>query len=353
MFQLFGGPVTSPVFANRPPTRVLELGCGSGFWSMMCHRYFAQHGHTSISFTGVDVAPMAGSGSDPNLAPDRDMNWRFVQHDLRHAPWPFATDEFDLIMLKDMSFASDNEYNAALSEEFTRVLMPGGVVEVWESDHVFRMLRPHAPKNVTTAHQDDHDSSSDEEDEISRLGAYALSGNTPLSAPLNTFLVEYNGWINKAMESRGLSSMPCTYIQFWLSQEADALTDIRSKRLAVPFSEIRWEREGVGGVVTKGGKSYIDSSAMKGKGKASDAKGTGGKILTPTQAAVRRTALETSVALIQSCELILRDISGKSQDEWDNWSGKMMNDLLREGGTSWGECLEMGAWSATKRTKRK
>src|SRR5690606_20308685 len=36
--QVFGAPVCSPAFATRPPTKVLEVGCGSGFWSMMCHQ---------------------------------------------------------------------------------------------------------------------------------------------------------------------------------------------------------------------------------------------------------------------------------------------------------------------------
>ncbi|KGQ07696.1 hypothetical protein BBAD15_g6980 [Beauveria bassiana D1-5] len=48
LIQVFGGPVCSPVFSKRPPRRVLEVGCGSGFWSMMCHRYFKSRGHGNI-----------------------------------------------------------------------------------------------------------------------------------------------------------------------------------------------------------------------------------------------------------------------------------------------------------------
>lgn len=375
LFQLFGGPITSPAFSSKPPTRVLEVGCGSGFWSMMCHRYFAQHGHVNISFTGLDIVPLAGTGPDPNSKPDKDMRWRFVQHDSRRFPWPLPDGEFDLIMVKDMALTGSIGFSAGDMDEFHRLLRPGGVLEVWETDHTIRMLRPHAPKaKASTAARltdDSSDSSSDEDDEeddATRLGAYIMTANTPLSAPLNPFLVEYNGWITKALEQRGLSAVPCTLIGPWLLQEAEDLMDVRSKRLAVPLSEIRWEREGVGGVITKDGKSYIDS--MKGKNKAaggaaaaaagaSDVKGggsgsgggSGGKTLTASQAALRRTALETVVGLIHSFEPILRDISGKSQDEWDNWTGKMMNDLLREAGTSWGECLEVGAWSARKRKK--
>ncbi|RYO77824.1 hypothetical protein DL766_008673 [Monosporascus sp. MC13-8B] len=358
LFLLFGGPVTSPAFSSKPPTRVLEVGCGSGFWSMMCHRYFAQHGHNNISFTGLDIVPLAGTGPDPNSKPDKDMKWRFVQHDIRRTPWPLSDGEFDLIMVKDMALSGAVGFQAGNMEEFHRLLKPGGVLEVWETDHTIRMLRPHAPKaNTSTVPRlDDSDSDSsdeeDQEDDATRLGAYVMTANTPLSAPLNTFLVEYNGWVTKALESRGLSAAPCTLVGPWLLQEAEDLMDVRSKRLAVPLSEVRWEREGVGGVVTKDGKSYIDS--MKGKAKAgADVKGgkPAGKTLTASQAALRRTALETVVGLIHSFEPILREVSGKSQDEWDNWAGKMMNDMMQEGGTSWGECLEVGAWSARKRKK--
>ncbi|KAI1396047.1 hypothetical protein F4819DRAFT_500533 [Hypoxylon fuscum] len=354
LFQLFGGPTTAPEFSNKPPSRVLEVGCGSAFWSMMCHRYFAQHGHSQISFTGLDIVPLVGSGLDQTWKPDKDMQWRFVQHDLRRFPWPLAANEFDLIMVKDMSLSNSMRDPQQVFEEYLRILKPGGVLEFWESDHTIRMLRPHVLKvpivKAPVDSDSDSDSSSDEETESERLGAYIMTNNTPLSAPLNPFLVEYNGWATKGLDARGLSAVPCTLIGPHLLQEADTLMDVRSKRLAIPLSEIRWEREGVGGVVTKDGKSYIDS--MKGKGKPAEPKSgdkSRGKGLTAAQAALRRTALETVVGMIQCLEPILREVSGKSQDEWDNWSGKMMNDLLREGGTSWGECLEVGAWCARKK----
>ncbi|KAK6197653.1 hypothetical protein LQW54_010698 [Pestalotiopsis sp. IQ-011] len=364
LFQLFGGPIISDAFATKPPQRILEVGCGSGFWSMMCHRYFAQHGHGGISFTGIDIVPLCGTGPDPNSKPDKDMNWRFVQHDMRRAPWPFQDGEFDLVMVKDMSCAAPGQFSQIFMDEYLRLLRPGGVLEIWETDMSMRMLRPHVPAPSATpapaaAHpapppaaastaDDDSESASEDEDDATRLGVYIVSANTPLSAPLNQFLVEYNGWLSKALDRRFLSAVPCTMIGPMLLQE-DGLIEVRSKRMAVPLSEVRWEREGVGGVVTKDGKSYIDS--MKGKGKATDHRaGKGGKSLTAAQAAIRRTALETSVGLIQALEPMLRDVSGKSQDEWDGWTGKMMNDLLRDGGTSWGECLEIGAWSARRKS---
>ncbi|WQF89872.1 Putative S-adenosyl-L-methionine-dependent methyltransferase superfamily [Colletotrichum destructivum] len=349
LIQVFGSPICSDSFANSPPSRVLEVACGSGFWSQSCHRHFAQRGHTDIEFTGLDIAPMAANAGDVS----RDMKWRFVQHDMRNFPWPFADGEFDLVMVKDLSLVvtSPHSLQAAI-EEYHRVLRPGGTVEFWDSDHQIRMLRPHA------APQSDE---TEDAATVASLGAYPISGKTPLSAPLNNFLVEYNSWVHRALEARNLSPVPCTLIGPMLIQESEELTDIHSKRLAIPLSEVRWEREGVGGVVTKDGKSFINSGKGKGKGKDKDKEKDKDKdkdkpdeqkkTLTEAQTALRRTALMTVVQQIQSLEPILRDVSGKSQDEWDGWLGKMMNDLMRENGTSWGECLEVGAWWARKKER--
>ena len=376
LYQLFGSPVCSPALISNPPSRVLEVGCGSGFWSMTCHRYYARHGHVDISFTGMDVAPIApgasGRGTSTNSSnnrpasslhpdgrPDRDMKWRFVQHDMRRLPWPFQDGEFDLVMVKDMSLAVPNNLQQVMMDEYIRVLAPGGTIEIWESDHTLRMLRPHVPDQSAhpTPHEesdaddgDDNASNSSEEDEnklTANLGAYTMTSNTPLSAPTNNFLLEYNAWLSKALEARSLSPVPCTLIGPALFQEAEVLTSPGSRRLAIPLSEVRWEREGVGGVVTKDGKSYI---ATRGKGKGGKDAPAGVKGLKPGPAALRRTALLSVVQMIQSLEPLIRDISGKSQDEWDNWLGKLMNDLVKENGTSWGECLEVGAWWAKKRT---
>jgi hypothetical protein len=291
------------------------------------------------------------------------MRWRFVQHDMRRLPWPFADGEFDLVMIKDMSLATPLAMQQTLMDEYVRVLRPGGVMEIWESDYTLRMLRPHVPEgggggtsqgtrpqDDTTEDEDSTDGSESEEDEheaAANHGAYLMTSNTPLSAPLNNFLVEYNGWVSKALEARSLSSVPCTLIGALLRQEVDTLTGVQSKRLAVPLSEVRWEREGVGGVVTKDGKSYIETKGRRGGVGAADA--GSGRPLGASQAAVRRTALLTVVMQIQSLEAVLREVSGKSQDEWDGWCGKMMNDLMKENGTSWGECLEIGAWWARKK----
>lgn len=338
LIQLFGAPVCSPALTKQAPRRVLEIGCGSGFWSMMCHRYFKARGHVQISFTGIDVAPVSpGSANTAADAtkPDRDMKWEFVNHDLRQMPWPLASEEFDLIMVKDMSLAITNAQGQAFVDEYLRLLRPGGTLEVWESDHLIRMLRPHVPASAATAEE------ADEQEAASCLGAYVMSSNTPLSPPLNKFLVDYNAWLTEALQTLDLSAVPCTLIGPVLLQEAEALTEVKSRRLAIPLSEVRWEREGVGGVVTSDGRQ----TTRDWRSKYSKA----GRTLTPAQKALRKTALLTVVQQMQALEPILREVSGKSLDEWDVWLDKMMSDLMGHNGASLGECLEVGAWWARKR----
>jgi len=293
----------------------------------MCHRHFSQRGFSSISFTGIDIAPLA-----PRMDSDDDMNWKFVQHDLRRAPLPFRDEEFNFIMIKDMSMAIPTTgMQQTLIDEYIRILKPGGSLEIWDGDHSLRMLLPHAPPSTK---ESDEESEDEEQVHTNAMGTYTLTTQTPLAAPQNSFLNDYNVWISKALESKNLSPMPCTAMLPMLHQESEQLTEIDSRRLAIPLGEVRWEREGVGGC------------AISSKGKAKEASG---RTLTPGQAALRRTALMIIVQMIESLEPILREASGKGQDEWDRWQGNMMNDLLKQNGTSWGECLEVGAWWARKK----
>ncbi|KAI9646137.1 hypothetical protein NHQ30_005577 [Ciborinia camelliae] len=332
--QVFNGPTCSPSFNNRPPKRVLEVACGTGFWSVMCHKHFSHRGHSSIQFTGIDIAPLA-----PRMDAEDDMNWRFVQHDLRKTPLPFRDEEFSLIMVKDLSMilsTKDNLRSQALVDEYLRILKPGGTLEIWDGDHTIRMLLSHAPPPT-----EDTDSSSQAHKQIhtNAMGAYTITPQTPLASPQNQFLIDYNTWISKALEARYLPPMPCTSIRPMLLQEAEVLEQIESRRLAIPLGEVRWEREGVGG-------STSMNVLLESKGKAKE---VDRKHLTQGQAALRRTALMSIIQMIESLEPLLKEASGKSMDEWDRWCGDMMTDLLKNNGSCWGECLEVGAWWARKK----
>lgn len=328
--EVFGAPMRSPL--TKTPRRILDIGCGTGIWSLLCHRYLRRLGHTGVSFIGVDLAPRESQ----RMTPDEDMDWTYMQLDVTQTPWPFPDGHFDFVFMKEMTLAVLETQHMPFAEEAQRVLAHGGHCEIWEVDHLIRLLRPHTPNEA------DRD--------VMRLGAYRLRVNTPLSAPLNTYLNEYNHWLSLALEKRGVMANPCTSINHILLSET-ALADVQSCRLVIPFSEIRWEGQGgVAKVITKDGKAYVDTSSRKGS--------TGGRAeqqeqrpveLTDIGQAVRRTALQTLVQEIQAQELMLREVNGKGQDEWNTWVDRMTHDLLEEGGTGWGECLETGAWWARKK----
>ncbi|PQE19028.1 methyltransferase domain-containing protein [Rutstroemia sp. NJR-2017a WRK4] len=338
--QVFNGPTCSPSFHTKPPKRVLEVACGTAFWSVMCHRHYSHKGHSSIQFTGLDIAPLA-----PRMDADDDMNWRFVQHDLRKTPLPFRDEEFSLIMIKDTSMVMSTkrtEQAQALMDEYLRILKPGGTLEIWDGDHSIRMLLSHAPPSTKDS---DHDSENYKQVHTNAMGTYTITPQTPLATPQNQFLIDYNAWISKALETKELTSMPCTSIRPMLLQEAEVLEQIESRRLAIPLGEVRWEREGVGGLAAAAPSAASNGiQVLKGKGKDTDRKN-----LTAGQAALRRTALMTIIQMIDSLEPLLREASGKSPDEFDRWRGNCMTDLLKNNGTSWGECLEVGAWWARKK----
>jgi ubiquinone/menaquinone biosynthesis C-methylase UbiE len=338
LVQVFGGPICTSNFRNKPPKKVLEVACGTGYWSARCHQYFARQGH-SVSFTGIDIAPLC-----PDMGKEVDMKWRFIQHDLRRMPLPFNDGEYDLVMVKDLSLVVNTTtgMQQVLMDEYLRILRPGGSLEIWDGDHTLRMLLPHVTQSTAA---DDSDSKDEEQERANATGTYTLTAQTPLTAPQNQYLTEYNAWISKALEQRKLTSMPCTHIRPMLLQEAD-LAEIESRRLAIPLGEVRWEREGVGGAITKDSSNARGNQTNSAMGKGNEAER---RNLSTGQAALRRTALLTVVQKIEALEPLLREASGKGQDEWDRWQSNMMNDLMKQNGTSWGECLEVGAWWATKK----
>lgn len=325
--NVFGRAVCSPRVNKNVPKRVLELGCGSGYWSAMCHDYFSSFGHKNVSFTGLDVAPLA-----PDLK-KQGVSWTFVQHDLRRMPYPFDNDSFDLVVLKDMSLVLPlGMASQKLIDECIRVLAEGGTLEIWDSDFVIRSLLPHPPNASKQL--------ADQEAAI-KTATFLVSPGTPFAPATNKFLQEANGWIQEALHRRKFPPTPCSQVQQILSQEP-SMDKFGSRRVAIPLDELRWERDG--SRHARSNSERHDSWNSKNKGKAVD------KGLTPDQAALRQTALLTVLQMIESLEPLLKEASGKNAEEWSHWWASMMTDLLDPLHKTQltGECLEIGAWWASK-----
>jgi SAM-dependent methyltransferase len=319
---VFGRAVCAPRATKQVPLKVLEVGCGSAYWSARCHEYFASLGHHSVSFTGLDVAPLA-----PDLK-KQGVNWTFVQHDMRRNPWPFEDETFDFIMLKDLSLVVPlgSAYQHFL-DECIRLLQVGGTLEIWESDHVLRSLLPHPAPPPNVKQRTDHDMAV-------QTGTFLIGPGTPFAPAQNKYLTNANNWISEALDRRKLPPMPCARVANVLYQEAESLNEVGIRRVAIPLGELRWEKERRG-----------DEASPNGTGKGKHRE----RNMSPDQIALRQTALLSVAQMIESLEPLLKEVSGKNSEEWSHWWASMMADLMdpTRGAIS-GECLEMGAWWATK-----
>ncbi len=332
--QVFGTPFCSEF--DKPPKKILELACGSAIWSSICHDYFKREGQSNVSFTGLDIVPVAGD------LKKQGVNWRFVQHDLRKRPLPFEKEEFDFIFVSDamamMATGTGTPTNPVASLE--PYLKPGGMVEVWESDIVFRSLMPEPTTAPGTATEDAK--------QAEKSATYTISAVTPFAKTRNVFILDYNLWVERALLNLGLPTTPCALLGFGFSSHADGFEPEGNRRIAIPFSHIRWEDDNAPNQPNKMKKL----GPGKGPAKQQTSVGRTYKPLTPDQAALRRTALTVVTGLIEALEPLLMAESGKKQDEWDRWWGGMMSDLFENDGTINGECLEIGAWWARKTRTR-
>lgn len=103
-----------PVLRGRPLRRILEAGCGTGYFSLLLQRE-----------RGWPVTPMDISGEGLRHARDLGVQ-RPVQGDV--ASLPFATGAFDLVLSLDvLPHLPAGEETGAI-REMARVAAPGGLV---------------------------------------------------------------------------------------------------------------------------------------------------------------------------------------------------------------------------------
>ncbi|KAL5121172.1 hypothetical protein ACEQ8H_001024 [Pleosporales sp. CAS-2024a] len=327
--SVLGRALGSTPSPQNPPKKVLEIACGSAYWSSVCHEYLGGLGYQDVAFTGLDIVPIAGD------LQRQGIDWRFVQHDLRKLPLPFDDDEFDIVVMKDLSMVIPlGTPSQRVLDETTRILKSGGTLEVWETDHVIRSILPHPPPPPGKNPQDYACAVS--------TGTFLISPITPFTEVQNKYLQDSNMWIQEALDRRKLSPTPCARISEMLLQETETLYDVENRRVAIPLGEPRWEREQFGD---------RDPAKRRGSegGKLKNSSATfDSPTLTEEQAALRYTALLVVIQMIESLEPLLKEVSGKNQEEWQRWWGWMMTNLLEQKGASSGECLEVGVWWCKK-----
>lgn len=336
LMRVFGTPFCAPYFEDEAPKKVLEIACGPGLWSTACNDYFTANSLRKPSFTGMDIL---------NLAPElrkQGVNWEFVQHDLSVSErFPFPDESFDFIFVKDASQCrAGSEVQGFRFNETLRTLKSGGVLEVWDYDYIVRTLLP----NPATAR-----GTSEEDQELAEeTGTYTVTSATPWTQAQNQYLQDYNRWMQKFCDKRKLTSTPCAFFTMVFSMLSEEFQDAGSRRIAIPFSEIRWERDSTPKGVSNSHSGQRNSSIDLSAGSELP-RPLNRKPLNADQLALRRTALTTFVQMVEGLEPFLLESSGLERDEYDRWWAGFTHNLLEQKGTASGECLEVGAWWAQKR----
>ncbi|KAF7288545.1 Methyltransf-25 domain-containing protein [Mycena chlorophos] len=118
--------VTWHVFST-PPTRVLDIGCGTGTWILNCGKQWR-----NCQFVGLDVVPLHPNLGSSELA--SRITW--VQANFLEG-LPFPNDEFDFVHIKRIALGVPEDKWDGLFEEIVRVLKPGGAFELLEEDLFF------------------------------------------------------------------------------------------------------------------------------------------------------------------------------------------------------------------------
>ncbi|KAF9485800.1 hypothetical protein BDN70DRAFT_459133 [Pholiota conissans] len=115
---------------ETPPTKVLEIGCGTGTWLLHGARTWKE-----CHFVGLDIVPL-----HPDLrnvgSPDLASRITWVQHNFLEG-LPFQNEEFDFVHIKRIALGVPENKWDLLFEEVARVMKPGARLEIIEEDLFF------------------------------------------------------------------------------------------------------------------------------------------------------------------------------------------------------------------------
>ncbi|CAG8579871.1 7076_t:CDS:2 [Ambispora gerdemannii] len=122
--------------------KVLDVGCGPGTWVLeMASNY------PLASFTGVDISAIFPAEIKP-------QNTNFIHADILDG-FSYPDNYFDFIYLRHLAVAlTDEQWKNTVMEELVRILKPGGIIEIMESDVYWSNEGPISQKFKSTYIED-------------------------------------------------------------------------------------------------------------------------------------------------------------------------------------------------------
>ncbi|KAJ7170037.1 hypothetical protein C8R46DRAFT_1090916 [Mycena filopes] len=127
---------------NPNPEHSLDLGCGTGAWVIDAAKQWPDCDF--VGFDLVDVQIPLKSLPEEYASIAERIRW--VHGNFLTNKLPFEDDEFDHVHIHAIAHGVPENKWGILFEEVSRVLRPGGVVEIMEDDVIFPLL----PKWFTT-----------------------------------------------------------------------------------------------------------------------------------------------------------------------------------------------------------
>ncbi|EIW64149.1 uncharacterized protein TRAVEDRAFT_68021 [Trametes versicolor FP-101664 SS1] len=140
-------PNGSPTFhdyGKKPPSQVLDIGCGEGFWVLHAAKVWGNH---DTKVTGLDLIDLHNNDAgevkpqrEPGYTP-KNVQWKrgnFVKYGLE-----FNDNSFDLVRMANLTLCISKRKWFAILHEVWRVLKPGGRLELIDDDLFFPGVPPH------------------------------------------------------------------------------------------------------------------------------------------------------------------------------------------------------------------
>jgi SAM-dependent methyltransferase len=316
--QVLGGPFSAPVDPLKPPSRILDIGCGSGYWTSLCHDYLMSLGCPPAEFTGFDIQ---------SFAPDfksRGINWKFVQHDMRVKPWPWDDGYFDLVIATGATMMQQNippNFMAFISEA-TRVLAPGGILEIREMELNLHRFSPKATSSQRDIMASNKAMTTTDE-------VYYVHSIDEVAPCKNTHLLELASWMQRLLEGRLFISTPVLHL--FDSQQLPGFEKPNLRTAAIPLGmPASWEvNAGSGREVVAGCHSYSKRNQYQ----------------------LRELARQVYFGMVEALEPLLQDVCGKTGIEWDRWWCTMMSSVCKNNGCAAGESVVLGSWWIRKKPR--